>query len=99
MALSYSGQAVEHLRRLITFLRDTASRAPAATGQVIVEALQILERHPLVGRRVSRRLRELVISRGQSGCVALYHVDAVSGEILIVAIRHQRESGYHQDDL
>ncbi len=99
MALAYSERAIEDIRRLIDFLRESAPQSADATGEVILEALEILERHPLIGRPVSPRLRELVISRGRSGYVALYHVDDPTGQILIVAIRHQRESGYHQEDL
>lgn len=39
-------------------------------------------------------LRDLVISRRRSGCVALYQVDIVREGILILAIRHQRERGF-----
>jgi plasmid stabilization system protein ParE len=38
-------------------------------------------------------LRELVISRGKSGYVALYSYERNSDTILILTIRHQREVG------
>jgi hypothetical protein len=39
-------------------------------------------------------LRELVISRGRSGYVALYDYDVMTDTALVLAIRHQREGGY-----
>jgi hypothetical protein len=38
--------------------------------------------------------RELVISHGKSGYIALYQHSAAEGLIRIAAIRHQREAGY-----
>ena len=53
----------------------------------------LLERHPLIGRLVDDALRELIISRGKSGYVALYSYERNSDTILILTIRHQREVG------
>ena len=39
-------------------------------------------------------LRELVISRGRTGYVALYSLEEGQDAALILAIRHQREAGY-----
>ncbi len=86
------------LRRLADFLIDEDPAAADATADLIVDALRILERHPRIGRRAAH-LRELVISRGRAGYVALYRVSADEQETEVLAIRHQRESGYHQDDL
>jgi hypothetical protein len=47
----------------------------------------------LVGRLCDNHLRELVISRGKSGYVALYSFEENKKAILINAIRHQKESG------
>ena len=99
MRLIYTARAHRDIERLSEFLRESAPEAAAATGDIIFEAIEILERHPLMGRPFTRRLRELVISRGRSGYLALYHIDHAGKRILIVAIRHQRESGYHEDDL
>ena len=61
---------------------------------VLVDGLQILKQHPLVGRTVEQGYRELVISRGRTGYVALYTYDVPHNVTLILAIRHQRESGF-----
>ena len=41
------------------------------------EAVTILGRHPLIGRAVEDGMRELVISRGRSGHVALYSFEPI----------------------
>lgn len=42
------------------------------------------------------QLREVVISRGRTGCVALYTYEAESDVILMLATRHRREAGYQE---
>lgn len=54
----------------------------------------MLAHHPLIGRIVTAELRELVISYGRTGYVALYRFLPVRGEVRILAIRHQRELDY-----
>ena len=89
----YSPNAVANIERLVDFL--LANEAPAAieTGDILMEAIAMLTRHPLVGRIVEEGLRELVISRGRSGYVALYRFDAATDRVFVLAIRHQRELG------
>ena len=92
-------RARQDLRRLTEFLSEQDPAAANATADLIVDALGLLQRHPRVGRRVPPTLRELVIQRGRTGYVALYRVDAADRLVEILAIRHQRESGYHPEDL
>jgi plasmid stabilization system protein ParE len=47
-----------------------------------------------MGRSVEQGLRELVISQGKSGYVALYSYEREADVVLVLAIRHQREAGY-----
>ncbi len=94
-----SDRARLDLMRLADFLVEQDPAAALATTDLIVEALGLLQRHPRVGRRVMQNMRELVIQRGTSGYLALYRVDANDQTAEILAIRHQRESGYHPDDL
>jgi len=39
-------------------------------------------------------MRELIISRGHSGYVALYSYEEEEDAVLILSVRHQREAGY-----
>lgn len=91
--LSYSEGALADLERLTDFLIDNYPGAAAETLELIEEAVNLLIRHPLVGRPVEYGLRELVISRGSTGYVALYSLEEDQNAVLILAIRHQREAG------
>lgn len=70
----------------------------AETVELIAEAVELLVRHPLIGRPVEYPLRELVISRGRTGYVALYSFEENRDAVLILSIRHQREAGYWGQD-
>jgi len=94
-AVSYSGRALADLDRLFDFLAAADSAAALAAAAAIVEAVKILERHPYIGRPVRGRLRELVISQGRTGYVALYRVAPRRDRVEVLAVRHQREAGYH----
>ncbi len=97
--LTFTPRARRDLDRLTEFLAPTDTAAADATVDVIIDALLVLERQPRIGRPTSRRYRELVIHRGQTGYVALYRVTSDAAWVEVLAIRHQRESGYHDDDL
>ena len=92
--LAYSGRALADLERLIDFLVETDLSAAAETLGLIEEAVELLIRHPLIGRPVEHGLRELVISRGRTGYIALYSFEEDQDAVLVLAIRHQREAGY-----
>ena len=70
--LSYSARAFADLDRLTDFLLDSNPGAAVETVDLISEAVSMLKRHPLVGRPVDENIRELIISRGRTGYVALY---------------------------
>jgi plasmid stabilization system protein ParE len=84
-----------HLDRLFDFLVSENPAAAVGAADLIVDAVKILERHPYIGRPVRGRVRELVISHGRSGYVALYRVAPRLDRVEVLAIRHQREAGYH----
>lgn len=74
-------------------------RDPASAPQhveTILEAVLILDGHPEIGRSAGTGspLREMVISHGSSGYVALYEYSRVNRLIRVLAVRHQREAGY-----
>lgn len=65
-----------------------------ATAKLLFDGLGILKNHPLVGRPAELGYRELLISRGRSGYVALYKYKVESNFALVLAIRHQREGDF-----
>jgi plasmid stabilization system protein ParE len=79
-------------------LIDSDPLSAAETLELIEEAISLLIRHPFIGRSVEYELRELVISRGSTGHVALYSLEEDQDAVLILAIRHQREAGYLGQD-
>jgi addiction module RelE/StbE family toxin len=91
--LIYSRRAVEDLERVVDFLADRNAAAAVETLDLIEEAVSVLARHPEIGRPAEAGLRELVISRGRTGYVALYAVEEADDVVLILTVRHQREAG------
>lgn len=92
--LIYSGQALTDLDRPTDFPLEENPAAALETTALIMEAVEVLTNHPFIGRPVEEELRELLISRGQSGYIALYCHEEAEDVILVLAIRHQREAGY-----
>lgn len=94
--IHFEARAWNDLERIFEF---NAARGPAAALlhiERIMEAVQILDRHPEIGRLAAAGdgLRELIISYGSTGYVALYEHAALDGLIRVVAVKHQREAGY-----
>lgn len=92
--LIYTERALLDLEHLTDFLRESEPVAARETSGLITEAIGVLRNHPLIGRPVDSGLRELVISRGKSGYLALYDFQQSLDAVVILAIRHQREAGY-----
>lgn len=93
----YTDRAFSDVARLTDFLMETEPAAALETVDLITEAVQVLENHPLIGRPAEQGLRELVISRGKSGYLALYSYEEPKDTVLVLSIRHQREAGFAQD--
>jgi plasmid stabilization system protein ParE len=76
------------------FLREKNPEVAIAGATAIRSAVENLAAHPLTGRRVEGDLRELVISYGATGFIALYRFDIQRDQVRVLAPRHQREIGY-----
>ena len=92
--LVYTEQALVDLERLSDFLLQADPPGAQDTAVLIFDALGILVQHPEIGRKVHFGQRELVISRGRTGYLALYRFLPQIDRIVVLALRHQRESGY-----
>ncbi len=90
----YAAHAIENLERALEKLLGEDPAAGGATASAIESAVGTLAAHPLVGRRVEGDLRELVISFGATGYVALYRFAVQHDQVRVLALRHQREIGY-----
>jgi len=92
--VSYTANALANLERAFEFPAAHDPDAAAGAAGAIRDAVEALSRHPLIGRPLEEGLRELVISYGKTGYVALYRFLARRDEIRVLAIRHQRELDY-----
>lgn len=90
----YSENALGNLERAFESLAEHDPSIAAVAAAAIREAVNTLARHPLIGRSVEGDLRELVISYGRTGYVALYDFSPARDQVCILAIRHQRELDY-----
>jgi plasmid stabilization system protein ParE len=88
--------AAKGLERCRLFLAKRNPQAARRAGQAIERQFTRLETNPDVGRPLDDlpELRELVVTFGESGYVALYRHEAESDTAYILAFRHQKEAGY-----
>lgn len=93
-SLLFAEAAIEDIDRLTDFLLVSYPEAAIETGEIIVDGLQVLVSHPLIGAKNEHGLRELVISRGRSGYIALYYYDGFDNQVIVLAIKHQREQNF-----
>lgn len=94
----YSEGFFDDLERIVDFLNDANPLILEETISLIYEAISILNRHPNIGRPAEGGLKELLISQGRNGFVALYRFRQDLSQIRILALRHQREAGYANDE-
>ena len=87
-------EAADDLDRLTEFLLTTKPNIAVETVDLILDALNVLARHPRMGRPMRSGLREFVISRDRTGHPALYSHDEQTDVALVLAVRHQREQEY-----
>jgi len=90
----YSARALEDIERAFQSLRDRNPSAAVNSATAIQSAVDNLARHPLTGRRLDGELRELAVSYGQTGYVALYRFVVLRDEVRVLAIRQQSELGF-----
>jgi len=90
----YSEAALLDFERIIEFMLQNAPASAQGTLERIRTAIEILDVHPMIGRRIDGERRELIISAGATGYVAVYRDDPGFELIRILRLRHQREAGY-----
>jgi plasmid stabilization system protein ParE len=92
----FSARALADLDRLFDFIAEHDRASAGRAAPHIADATRILRDHPLIGRPVRGDIRELVISSGRTGYVALYRLGSGVVRVEILTIRHQREAGYRE---
>ena len=87
-------EIAEDFERILDHLRAHEVADADARLDEILDAIDVLERHPLIGRPTTDRLHELVIGRQSRGFVALYRYLPEVDTVFVLAIRNQKEAGY-----
>lgn len=82
--------------RILDHLAQYGVENAAARIRDIIEAFNVLETNPLIGRPAPGEKRELIIGRRSRGYVALYRYVPEIDTVFILAVRSQREAGYKQ---
>lgn len=94
--IQYTPKAIEDMLRLVLFVYETEPTYADQTADVIEHGILILQSHPYIGRHLHQEnARELIISQGKSGYIALYKYEEFRDLVTILGIRHQREVDYH----
>jgi plasmid stabilization system protein ParE len=95
--IRYTKSAREDIHRLYAFLLERDLAAARRARDAIGKSIAFLQDFPFTCRKAAADtpfLRELVISFGGAGYVALFEIDDQE-TVTILAIRHQREDDYH----
>ena len=80
--------------RILDHLARYEVEEPASRIREIVEAINVLESNPLIGRPARDGKRELVIGRRSHGYLALYRYVAELDTVFVLAVRSQKEAGF-----
>ena len=80
--------------RILDHLAQYQVENPVLRIREIIEALNVLEHNPLIGRPANNDKRELVIGRSSHGYMALYRYLVEVDTVFVLAVRSQQEAGY-----
>jgi plasmid stabilization system protein ParE len=95
--IRFTREAESDLVRFYGFLLVEDNDAAARALEAITQGLEFLKRFPFSCRKATDEnplLRELLISFGNAGYVALFEIEDQE-TITILALRHQREDDYY----
>lgn len=97
-SVRFTAEAQQDIKRLYEFIieRDDSGSGTAQRAlNAIKTGIDSLKHNPFSCRKTNTPfLRELVISFGATGYVALFEIED-NQTVTILAIRHQREEDYH----
>ena len=94
--IRFTPAAAKDLQRLFDFLADQDVKTATRARTAIAKGIEFLRTFPFSCRKASPEhplLRELIISFGANGYVALFEIE--DGQtVTVLAIRHQREEDF-----
>jgi plasmid stabilization system protein ParE len=83
-------------RILDHLLEHEVEDAPSRIDEII-QAFDVLQHNPLIGRPAYEEMRELIIGRRSRSYIALYHYIEEIDTAYVLAIRSAHEAGYDRD--
>ncbi|MCR4302740.1 MAG: type II toxin-antitoxin system RelE/ParE family toxin [Gallionella sp.] len=92
--IELAAEVADDFDRILDHLAQFQVENPVSRIREIIEALNVLEHNPLIGRPVNNDKRELVIGRSSHGYVALYRYIVEIDTVFVLAVRSQQEAGY-----
>ena len=94
--IRFTKTARDDIKRLYAFFLVQDIQAAKRALEAINKAMELLKTFPFTCRKAKADnpfLRELIISFGANGYVALFEIEE-SQTVTILAVRHQREDDY-----
>ena len=95
-SIRYADEVTDDFDRVLDHLIQHESFDALDRFTGIRTAIDVLATSPLIGRPATGAFRELIIGRGGRGYVALYRYSETMDRVTVVAIRAQKEAGYHR---
>jgi toxin ParE1/3/4 len=91
--IELASEVGEDFERILDHLAQYQVENPALRIREIIEAINVLEHNPMIGRPASNDKRELMIGRRSHGYVALYRYIGEIDTVFVLAVRSQKEAG------
>ena len=92
--IELAAQVADDFDRILEHLAQYEVAESAARIDQIIQAFNVLQSNPLLGRPARNDTRELIMGRRSRGYVALYRYVPEVDTVFVLAIRNQREAGY-----
>ena len=90
--IELASEVGDDFERILNHLAQYQVENPALRMREIIEAINVLEHNPMIGRPANNK-RVLVIGRRSHGYVALYRYIVEIDTVFVLAIRSQKEAG------
>jgi plasmid stabilization system protein ParE len=90
----YTQRASQDLFRLHQFLAEKNTAAVLRAVTTIRDSISSLQHMPKMGRPIEHGLRDWIIDFSSSGYVALYDLNEITDEWVVLAVKHQPEDDY-----
>ena len=86
----------DDFERILDYLAQYQVENPTLRIGEIVEAINVLEHNPMIGRPTNNNKHELIIGHRSHGYVALYRYIVEIDTVFILAVRSPKEAGYEE---